>query len=114
MAEQNDAVRVHIKIPEADIADVGVGASVRVKVWSYPDSIFEGEITEISREVTDEQQREFVVALAVIPNEEGTLQTGMTGFAKIDGGTKFTIVAFTRMFVRFFMIEVWSWIPWAG
>jgi len=47
----------------------------------------------------------------LIPNQDGTLKAGMTGYGKIDGGTKPVIVAFTRAIVRFFLIEFWSWLP---
>jgi hypothetical protein len=80
-------------------------------VWAYPDRIFEGEVAEIDRAVTEETFGEVVIVSAIIPNSEGLLQTGMTGFGKVDGGTKFVIVAFTRMLVRFFLVELWSWIP---
>ena len=52
-----------------------------------------------------------VTVSTVINNDERLLKTGMTGFGKIEGGTKPVIVAFTRMLVRFFSIEMWSWIP---
>ena len=45
------------------------------------------------------------------PNEEGFFRPEMTGFAKIDGAEMKTWEAFTRLFVRFFLIEVWGWIP---
>ena len=111
VVEDSSSVRVDIQIPEADISEVQIGAAVRLKVWTYPDTFFEGKVTEIDRTVTEGAFGEVVVVSAVIPNPEGHLQSGMTGFGKIDGGEKFVIVAFTRMLVRFFRIELWSWIP---
>ena len=111
VVEDSSSVRVDIEIPEADISEVMIGAAVRLKVWTYPDMIFEGSVTEIDRTVTEGKFGEVVVVSAIIPNSDGLLQSGMTGFGKVDGGSKFVIVAFTRMLVRFFQIELWSWIP---
>jgi len=111
LVEDGSSVRVEIEIQEADISEVVIGADVRLKVWTYPDRIFEGKVTEIDRTVTEGSFGEVVIVSAIIPNTDGMLQTGMTGFGKVDGGSKFVIVAFTRMLVRFFQIELWSWIP---
>jgi len=35
----------------------------------------------------------------------------MTGYAKIEGPMKPFIVAFSSPIVRFFQIEIWSWLP---
>jgi len=111
VVEQSGSVRVDIKVPETDISDVKDGATVRLKVWSYPDRIFQGKVSEIDRVVSEDPFGKVVVVSATIPNADGLLQTGMTGFGKVDGGTKFVIVAFSRMLVRFFLVELWSWIP---
>ena len=111
VVEDSSSVRVEIEIPEADISEVVVGADARLKVWTYPDQTFEGKVTEIDRAVTEGSFGEIVIVSAIIPNSDGLLQSGMTGFGKVDGGSKFVIVAFTRMLVRFFQIELWSWIP---
>ena len=111
VVEDSSSVRVDIEIPEGDISEVAVGAAVRLKVWAYPGQIFEGKVTEIDRTVSDSVFGEVVIVSAVILNSDGVLQSGMTGFGKIDGGSKFVIVAFTRMLVRFFQVELWSWIP---
>jgi putative peptide zinc metalloprotease protein len=111
VVEDSSSVRVEIEIPEADISEVMVGADVRLKVWTYPDQTFEGQVTEIDRSVTEGSFGEVVIVAAIIPNSDGLLQSGMTGFGKVDGGSKYVIVAFTRMLVRFFQIELWSWIP---
>ncbi len=109
---ENDAtLRVDLKIPESDISEVSIGSATRIKIWAYPDKVFTGEVTEISPVVEAETFGRVVTVTTVIGNEEGLLKTGMTGFGKIDGGTKPVIVAFTRMIVRFFRIEIWSWIP---
>jgi multidrug resistance efflux pump len=111
VVENDQMVIVEVEVPETDIADVEIGAAVKVKVWTYPDRMFDGVVTGIAPVVEQDKYENVVVVTTEVPNPDGLLRSGMTGFAKIDGGAKPVIVAFTRMFVRFFLIEIWSWIP---
>jgi hypothetical protein len=52
-----------------------------------------------------------VKVLVEIPYEKHLFKTGMTGYAKIEGPMKPFIVAFSSPIVRFFQIEIWSWLP---
>ena len=68
-------------------------------------------MVDIAPAVDDGEQGNVVIVTTVIDNPDGVLKSGMTGFGKIDGGTKPVIVAFSRAIVRFFLIELWSWLP---
>jgi multidrug efflux pump subunit AcrA (membrane-fusion protein) len=95
------------------VGEFQAGASVRIKIWTYPDRIFTGTVSEIAPAVDSEHENggEVLKVTTFIDNKDGLLKSGMTGFGKIDGGTKPVIVAFSRAIVRFFLIEVWSWLP---
>ena len=109
--ENDEYVRLEIQIPERDIADVVLGADVRFKVWAHGDQLFYGKVSEIAHVALEETYGKVIAVIVVIPNTDKLLKSGMTGFGKIDGGNKIVVVAFTRMLVRFFTIEMWSWIP---
>jgi putative peptide zinc metalloprotease protein len=109
--ENHSQVLVEVEVPESDISEVVIGADVRAKVWTYPDRFFLGKVTGIAPVVEQDSHEKVVMATTIVANPDGVLRSGMTGFAKIDGGTKPVVVAFTRMFVRFFMVEMWSWLP---
>ena len=111
VVENADSVRVQMEIPQADVGEIAEGSSARVKIWSYPDNEFVGEVVGIAPAMQSEEYGPVVIVTTVIDNADGMLKTGMTGFGKIDGGTKPVIVAFTRAIVRFFLIEFWSWLP---
>lgn len=111
IVENDETVIIEVEVPETDISDVRVGAEVRVKVWTYPGETFVGSVIEIAPVVEEEREDRVLVVTTEVPNPDGMLRSGMTGFAKVDGGTKPVIVAFTRAFVRFFLIEIWSWLP---
>jgi len=109
--ENDETVIVEVEVPESDIADVEVGARVKVKVWAYSGETFVGTVKEISPAVEDDREYRVVIVTTEVPNPDGLLRSGMTGFAKVESGTKPVIVAFSRMFVRFFLIKIWSWLP---
>lgn len=104
-------VRIKLAIPQADIGEVAVGAAARLKVWTYPDRQFFGELAEIEPVVSESDQGKVINVISIMSNEEGLLSPGMSGFGKVEGDTKPVIVAFTRMIVRFVLVEAWSWLP---
>ncbi|NIS62310.1 MAG: hypothetical protein GTO13_16910 [Proteobacteria bacterium] len=65
----------------------------------------------LEREEILKEKGKVVRVLSELPNSDDLLKTDMTGYAKIECEWKPLVVAFTRWLVRFFLIEVWSWIP---
>ncbi|MGL5083576.1 MAG: HlyD family secretion protein [Microcoleaceae cyanobacterium] len=111
IAEDDRKIRGEIEIPESDIGEFSVGAPVEIKLSSYPNQVITGEIVSIEPNATESSSGQFIKAIVEIPNTEQMLKPGMTGHAKISGGVKPVMFSFTRPLVRFFQIEVWSWIP---
>jgi multidrug resistance efflux pump len=114
VVEDTRVIQAEILVPETDVGDVRVGASVTLKVWAYPDNAFEGLVTSIAPVVEEDPNSPFVRVVRVsteTSNADGRLKSQMTGFAKIDAGDKPVAVAFTRALARFFAIEIWSWLP---
>lgn len=109
--EDSRAVRVEIAVPETDVREVSIGDSVRLRTWSAPKSFSYGQVTEISPQASKDTYGAVINVVALLPNPDGKLKSGMTGYAKIEGEETFLIVAFTRALVRFFLVEVWSWLP---
>ncbi len=109
--EDTREVRVEIAVPEAEIHQVAIGDPVRLKTWAEPGRIFPGVVTEIAPQATEETYGNVVMVMAHLSNADLALKTGMTGYAKIRGDDTRLGVAFTKALVRFFLIEVWSWLP---
>lgn len=112
-AEMEDSrqVRVEIALPEADTRGVSIGDPVWLKVWSDSYRTFPGSVTEIDPKTTQETYGAVVKVTAILQNPDLVLKTGMTGYAKIQAEETFVIVAFTKAWVRFVQVEVWSWLP---
>jgi putative peptide zinc metalloprotease protein len=112
-AEIEDArtARVEIAVPEADIAEVELGAEVSLRIWGYPDESFTGVVSEIFPTAEQTEYGRVVKVVSIIENDRQLLRSGMTGYAKISGSSMFLVTAYTRSIVSFFVIEVWSWLP---
>jgi HlyD family secretion protein len=87
-----DDVTLVIYIPETRIGHVQVGQAVEVKVDSFPDRVFVGEVVNIAGEAeftprnvqTQEERVNLVFAVKVLlPNPEHTLKPGMPADATI-------------------------------
>lgn len=104
-----DPVRLHLLVHENDIADVRVGAPVSLKVRSLPFDTFRGHVARIA-DLADTlgEGRRFLV-VTELPNPDGRLKPGMSGFAKIDCGQRSLLGLMTRQAVQFFRVEFWSW-----
>jgi putative peptide zinc metalloprotease protein len=109
--ESTRSVRAEIQVPESDVRYVAVGAPIRAKPAAFFDREFVGKVQTLDRNVTVKPYGNVVKVIAVIDNPNGELKTGMTGYAKISGTTMPVWKAFSLGLLRFFDIQVWSWIP---
>ena len=109
--EDTRSVTAEIQVPEADIGYVAIGAPIRAKPAAFFDREFVGKVQTLDRNVTVKTYGNVVKVIAVIDNPNGELKTGMTGYAKIGGTTMPVWKAFSLALLRFFNIQVWSWIP---
>lgn len=104
-------VTAEIEVPESDIAFVKVGSPVRIRANAYYERVFDGKVQTIDRNVTNKSFGKVFKVIAVIDNTKGELKTGMTGYAKVVAGSIPVWKAFSLALVRFFNVQVWSWIP---
>lgn len=109
--ENTDFVTAEIEVPEADVAQIKVGAPIRARPNTYSDIEFEGKVTLIDRNVTVQPFGNVIKVIAEIKNRDDLLRTGMGGYAKVGGTTLPVWKAFTLAVIRFFNVQVWSWIP---
>ncbi|HEV8644528.1 MAG TPA: PqqD family peptide modification chaperone [Burkholderiales bacterium] len=114
IAEVHDLrqLTVEIEVPERDIGPVRVGQPVYLKARAYPGETFRGVVTGIApamRESDPVAPVKTVRVATVIDNAEQKLKTRMTGYAKIDCGTRPLIEVLTHGVVGALRVEVWSW-----
>lgn len=109
--EDNRTVVAELAVPEITIEEVVVGAPVELRLWSDPYDTITGTVRSIAPRA-EEQDFGWVIRVQVeVPNPDGRLAANMTGFGKISAEERPVWQAFSRAIQRFFVIEVWSWLP---
>ena len=109
--EDHQIARAEVSVSETDIGLVAIGDTVRLKAWANSDEERVGQVVALAPLAEDQDLGRIVRVKTQFENTGGFFRPGMTGFAKIDGETMPVWAAFTRLFDRFFRIEVWGWIP---
>jgi multidrug resistance efflux pump len=104
-------VMVEIEVPETQIDGVKTGAPAVLKPWSAPDKDLVGTVKRIAPAAEERDFGQVMRVLVEVPNPDGTLASNMTGFGKITVDERPAWQVFTRVFVRFFEVEIWSWVP---
>jgi multidrug resistance efflux pump len=110
--EDSRTAYADISIPEGDIGLIGAGNTVRLRPWGAEYAELPGKVVVISPKADTTDRGGSVIRVKTeVPNLDGVLRPQMTGYAKIDGREMYAWEAFSRMVLRFILIEVWSWIP---
>lgn len=104
-------IQAEVEVPESDIGEVRIGSPVRVRMWAYPTMTFPGEVASIAPVAIGKAESRFVRVLTNLPNSDGLLKPEMTGYAKIESETRPLGMVLTRTIIRFFLVQVWYWIP---
>ncbi len=81
---QSGDLRLELTVPEANIANVKVGADVSFAVAAYPDKTFHGTVRYVSAAVRETTRD--LVCEAVVPNPDKLLRPGMFADASLSTG----------------------------
>ena len=109
--QDNRSVIAEIKVPETTIEEVELGAEVEMRLWSAPNTSIHGTVDRVAPMAEEQEFGRVVRVLVRVPNEDGKLAANLTGHAKISAGELPVWQVFTRIIVRFFEVELWSWLP---
>ena len=104
-------IQTEVEVPETYIGDVQIGAKARIRMWAYPWRMFTGEVASIAPIATGQFDNRVIRVLINVPNPDGLLRPDMTGYVKIDSAWRPVGIVLSTMLVRFFMVQVWYWIP---
>jgi putative peptide zinc metalloprotease protein len=103
---------VDIEVPEKDIGPVRVGQRVVLKARAYPADSFNGEVVGIAPVMHSSSLPggpKMVRVATLIDNADLRLKSGMTGYAKIDCGTRSLAGVLAHGTAGALRVEVWSW-----
>ena len=111
IVENTDRVLAQIELPEPDIGYIKQNAVTIVRPNSLYNQNFEGVVSIVAPNVEKVGFGKVVQVVTMLENKDGILKTGMTGYAKIEGGTLPVWKVFSLALLRFATVEIWSWIP---
>lgn len=119
--EDHRVVQADVQVPETDIDNVRLGGQVRLRLWGSPEKTALGKSVAIAPDAQTAQlanpqapqtaSSNVIRVRAEVPNPNGLLHPNTDGYAKMAGLNMPTWRAFLQMFERFFLVEIWSWIP---
>lgn len=109
--EDNRVVYASIDVPETEIDEVEIGATAELKLWSDSGDPIFGTVLRIAPKAEEREFGQVIPVTVEVPNEDGRLATSLTGFGKVGASERPVWAAFTRLIVRFFQVELWSWVP---
>jgi len=132
--EDSRTLRAEVEVPEQTTGQIRPGARVKVKAWTYPRHTFIGKVVSVAPVVLNKKKEGTVDYVATeredslsrattadpgrvvrvsvsIPNPDGLLKSEMTGYAKVRVGYEPFGLVMIHGLIRFFLVEVWSWIP---
>lgn len=106
-----ETVRAEIAVPEREFGDVRIGQRGALRLRAYPGRTFTGRVTAIASAAdTARAVAGRTVRITIeIPNESGLLKPHLTGYARIECGTRTALDLLTRRVRRFVRVEFWSW-----
>ncbi len=116
-AQNNSDPQVEVQLPEYDLEGVRKDAVATVKLFAFPNSPFTGSVTSIQPAAlpgAQESELSITRLFRVVIKPENSpveLKAGMTGYAKINAGVQPLGLLLARPFLRFFLVEMWSWLP---
>jgi RND family efflux transporter MFP subunit len=111
VVDASDAV-VDVGIDEMEASLLRNGSKAAVKLNSYPMRTFRGAVVVVSPEGQQRGESRVFFARVLVPNQDGTIRTGMEGRGKVSAGWHAAGYVFFRLPVVWLYSKVWSWFGW--
>jgi multidrug resistance efflux pump len=106
------AAQVDIAVPQSDASLVKPGQAAAVKLDSYPQKLWRGEVSILSPEAQTGDGERFFAARVPLPNDNALLRSGMMGRAKIFIGWRPAGYVLLRRPALWMWQTLWEWIGW--
>jgi RND family efflux transporter MFP subunit len=103
---------VNVEVPQSDVALVHAGQSASVKLDSYPQRLWHGNVDVVSPQAVATDSDRTFAARVPLPNADATLRAGMTGKAKIFVGYRPAGYVLLRGPAMWLWQTLWNWIGW--
>jgi RND family efflux transporter MFP subunit len=101
-----------VAIDDADASLLQSGAKAVVKLNSYPMHTFRGKVIVVSPKSEQRGDSRVFFARVLLPNEDGSVRTGMEGRGKISIGWYPAGYVLFRRPILWLYSRMWSWVGW--
>jgi RND family efflux transporter MFP subunit len=95
---------VEVSVPEQEVEGVRPGAPAQLKVYSYPERTFRGEVIRVAPRANE--SRTFTVTVRM-PNADRALRSGMSGRARLDVPARPFLWPLVAPIVRWVRMSLW-------
>ena len=106
-----DAYRVILKVDERDIAFVATGQHGELALTGLSQAKLPFTVKTVTSVSTPQEGRNFFRVEAQLLDTSARLRPGMEGVGKIDAGQRRLVWIWTRGFVDWLRISLWTWLP---
>ena len=103
---------VDVALDEQDVGLVRTGARGAIKLESFPNRTFRGDVSVVSPRSQVEGDKRFFYARVTVPNADGLLRPGMQGRGKISVGLRPVGFVILRRPALWAYAKLWSWLGW--
>ncbi len=103
---------IDVAVPQRDAALLAPGESTAIKLDSYPQRSWHGQVSVISPLSQPADGDRVFTARVSLANDDATLRTGMTGRAKIFIGYRSAGYVLLRRPSLWLWQTLWNWIGW--
>lgn len=102
---------IEVAIAERDAGLVGVGQTVKTKLYAFPTRSFPAVVEQLGVAATVQEGSRVFLARARLTDAEGPLRPGMTGRAKVTTRSTSIAMVILRRPARWIWNIVWGWLP---
>ena len=95
---------VEVSVPEQEVEGVRPGAKAQLKVYSYPERTFRGEVIRVAPRANE--SRTFTATVRM-PNADRALRSGMSGRARLDVPARPFLWPLVAPIVRWVRMSLW-------
>jgi RND family efflux transporter MFP subunit len=106
------SAEVDVAIDDLDAGLLRVGAPAVVKLNSYATRTFRGEVKVVSPKSEMQGESRVLYARVLVPNQDGTIRTGMEGRGKVWVGWDPAGYVLFRRPAMWIYSKLWSWLGW--
>lgn len=109
-AHDDKQLKAILKVPEDELSYIKVGSEVDVKTAAYPGKTFKAVVSVIEPDVEEHEGKRMISMIISFNTNEKLLKSGLSGYAKVDGGTQMLGEVLLTSIMKFVTVELWAWI----